>query len=170
MIGPKVGFLLFLRRLPLPVLATHGLQTSNTLKIALKQAFNIGMGGAWGTGPYKALRHVGSKGLGCFKGFKGVPRGAALFVPTNKEDWRSWDYWINWCSFWGGLCYCSSGPFFVVPDLDIQVYRVENAIGFGLGSLLFVVIGVLDCLKPSVAMHKKVGSPTLVFFGPELFS
>eukprot|EP00884_Botryococcus_braunii_P010478 jgi/Botrbrau1/19431/Bobra.0338s0055.2 len=84
----------------------------------------------------------------------------AIFVPTKKEDWRSWEYWINWCNWWGGVGFCFSGPFLVVPELDLRVYRIENAIGFGLGSLCFLAVGVLICFKLSVAAHGQVQDPT----------
>lgn len=43
-----------------------------------------------------------------------------------------------------------SGVFLMFPDLDITAYRIENAIGFGIGSCCFWLGGLLLFIKLSL--------------------
>ena len=44
-----------------------------------------------------------------------------------------------------------SGVFLMFPSLSLEAYRIENAIGFGLGSTCFTLGGFLLFIKLSLA-------------------
>ena len=47
-----------------------------------------------------------------------------------------------------------SGIFLMFPTLPIEAYRIENAIGFGLGSTCFTLGGLLLFVKMSLARRR----------------
>lgn len=55
----------------------------------------------------------------------------------------------------GGVGFCGSGVFLMFPDLDITAYRIENAIGFGVGSFCFWLGGLLLFIKLSTGHEKE---------------
>lgn len=50
----------------------------------------------------------------------------------------------------GGVGFFASGIFGIIPDLNMTVYRVQNAIGFGIGSCCFWTGGLLLFIKLSL--------------------
>lgn len=51
----------------------------------------------------------------------------------------------------GGVGFFASGIFLMFPSLPLKAYRIQNAIGFGLGSTCFTVGGLLLFIKMSLA-------------------
>ncbi len=47
-----------------------------------------------------------------------------------------------------------SGVFLMFPSLPIEAYRIENAIGFGVGSTCFTLGGFLLFIKMSLARRR----------------
>ncbi len=51
----------------------------------------------------------------------------------------------------GGVGFFESGVFLMFPSLSLEAYRIENAIGFGVGSTCFMLGGFLLFIKLSQA-------------------
>lgn len=47
-----------------------------------------------------------------------------------------------------------SGVFLMFPSISIEAYRIENGIGFGLGSTCFTLGGLLLFIKMSLARRQ----------------
>lgn len=93
---------------------------------------------------------------------------AGLFVPTQRRDLTSLTWWINFFNWWGGVGFFMSGVFlYYYPVLDAQTYQIENAFGFGVGSLCFLVGGLLLFVQMSL---RKEGAPRLLQSTAEMSS
>jgi len=63
-------------------------------------------------------------------------------------------YWVIWLYFWGGVLFCMSGIFlcWYSPNnlvLDPNIYKIENAIGFGAGAFVFFLGAMLLLMRQS---------------------
>ncbi len=75
---------------------------------------------------------------------------------------------MNWFNWWGGVGFFMSGVFlYYYPVLDAQTYRIENAFGFGVGSLCFLAGGLLLFVDLSL---RRVSAPMLLPPSAELSS
>ncbi len=69
---------------------------------------------------------------------------------------------------WGGVGFFMSGVFlYYYPMLDAQTYQIENAFGFGVGSLCFLAGGLLLFVDLSL---RRVSAPMLLPPSAELSS
>ena len=80
-----------------------------------------------------------------------------LFLPTQRADLVSLDWWINWFNWWGGVGFFMSGVFlYYYPVLSTEVYKIENAFGFGVGSFCFFMGGLLLYVQMSLAEEQSM--------------
>lgn len=84
-----------------------------------------------------------------------------MFIPLCKSDLCSVTWWVNWLNWWGGCGFCMSGIWeYFWADIPVQMYRIQNDIGFGIGGLFFSAGGFLLYAQGSVAKCKVQSSTT----------
>ncbi|CAL5224805.1 g7550 [Coccomyxa viridis] len=84
--------------------------------------------------------------------------------PPTKAEWRSPKFWMNWCTWWGSMLYFVRGYFPILSaHLAPRTFRLCNAIGFGVGSLILMTGGYLLILKmivreddPELELHQRL--------------
>lgn len=78
-----------------------------------------------------------------------------MFIPLSKSDLCSVTWWVNWFNWWGGVGFCMSGFWeYWYQDYSVQMYRIQNDIGFGIGGLFFSAGGFLLYAQGSIARCK----------------
>ncbi|KAK9863525.1 hypothetical protein WJX84_001657 [Apatococcus fuscideae] len=90
----------------------------------------------------------------------------SIFLPYKRKDWTSMMWWAMWTHWWGGVCFCMTGIFLywynpINNVLNEDAFLVQQSIGFGFGSLLFHIGGVLMLARQARARCRpSVDAPT----------
>ncbi|KAK9818817.1 hypothetical protein WJX74_005260 [Apatococcus lobatus] len=80
----------------------------------------------------------------------------SIFLPYKRKHWTSMMWWAMWTHWWGGVCFCMTGIFLywynpINTVLNEDAFLVQQTVGFGFGSLLFHIGGVLMLARQSRA-------------------
>ncbi|KAK9905694.1 hypothetical protein WJX75_004734 [Coccomyxa subellipsoidea] len=100
-----------------------------------------------------------------------VSKGA--MCPPTRKDWKSPKFWMNFTTFWGSVMYFGAAFLPIMyANLLPRTFRLCQAIGYGVGSLMLMGGGILMIVKMAtreddseVALHQKVGNDDMELNG-----